>query len=87
MMRTARKKPMQAFVDIAGIACATDVFVIDAFDALHASDVAAPRRGWRKVRGADSESRFLAIKKFSCRPASCLITARQKRFLMRIAAS
>jgi hypothetical protein len=38
-----------------------------------------------KVRRTDSESRFLAMKKFSCLPASRLIRARQNRIFARIA--
>jgi hypothetical protein len=64
-MRTSRKKPMHAFVDIAGIAFATGVFVIDAFAASHAADVVPMRPGRLRAPCADSESRFLAIKKFS----------------------
>jgi hypothetical protein len=45
-------------------------------------------RGWRpKARRADSESQFLAMKKFSSSPASRLIGARQNRFFARIAAA
>jgi hypothetical protein len=43
---------------------------------------------WRlKVRCADSESQFLAIKKFSRPTAARLIAARQNRFFARIAAT
>jgi hypothetical protein len=38
-----------------------------------------------KTRRTDSESRFLAMKKFSCLPASRLILARQNRIFARIA--
>jgi hypothetical protein len=38
-----------------------------------------------KARRTDSESRFLAMKKFSCLPASRLIVARQNRIFARIA--
>ena len=40
-----------------------------------------------KTRRTDSESRFLAMKKFSCQPASRLIVARQNRIFARIAAA
>jgi hypothetical protein len=40
-----------------------------------------------KVLCADSESRILAMKKFSCPPASGLIAARQNQFFARIAKS
>ena len=53
----------------------------DAFGAV------ATRRRPRKVRCADSESRFLAMKKFSPAPASRLIGARQNRFFARIVAA
>jgi hypothetical protein len=52
-------------VDIAGIAFAKGVFVIDVFAASNATDVVALRRGRPRAPCADSESRFLAIKKFS----------------------
>ena len=40
-----------------------------------------------KTRRTDSESRFLAMKKFSCLPALRLIVARQNRIFERIAAA
>ena len=40
-----------------------------------------------KAGRTDSESRFLAMKKFSCLPASRLIVARQNRIFERIAAA
>jgi hypothetical protein len=66
-------------------ACATGVFVIRAFDDLGAVDVIATDRSRPKPRCADSESRFLAMKKFSWLPASSVIAARQNRFFARIA--
>jgi hypothetical protein len=52
-----------------------------------AVDVIATDRGRLKARFADSESRFLAIKKFSCEPAWRRLGARQNRFFGRIAAA
>jgi hypothetical protein len=76
---------MYALVDIAGSACAAGVFVTHAFNDRHAIEVIAVSRRLSKARGADSESRVLATKKFSCPPASRLNAARQIRFFARIA--
>ena len=87
MMRAVRENAMQTNVNIAGSACAAGVFVISTFDDRRAFDVVATHRCRLKAHCADSESRFLAIKKFSCPRASCLIAARQNRFFARIAAA
>jgi hypothetical protein len=86
-MQAARENTSPTIINIAGNACAADVFVILArIDRDVASVIASLE--WRlKTRFADSESRFLAIKKFSCSPASRLIGARQNRFFARIARS
>jgi hypothetical protein len=84
-MRDARENAMHALVDIAGSACAAGVFVTHAFNDHRTIDVIAASRRLSKARVADSESRFLATKKFSCPPASRLNAARQIRFLARIA--
>jgi hypothetical protein len=76
---------MRAIADIAGSDCAAGIFVIHALNDRHAADVVATHRGLPKTHCADSESRFLAIKKFSCSPASRLIVARQNRLFTRIA--
>jgi hypothetical protein len=71
--------------DFARNTCATRVFDKRAFDdgdAIYSKDADRSRP---KTRRADSESRFLAIKKFSSSPASRLIGARQIRFFGRIA--
>jgi hypothetical protein len=86
-MQGARENATPAIVNIAKSACATGVFVIRAFDDLHAVDVIATDRIRPKARRADSESRFLAMKKFSWLPASRLIAARQNPFFARIAAA
>ena len=86
-MRAVRENAMQTNVSIAGSACAAGVFVINTFDDRRAFDVAATHRCRLKAYCADSESRFLAIKKFSCPPASRLIVARQNQFFARIAAA
>jgi len=78
---------MHANVNVAGSACAAGVFAIHAFNDHHAIDVMAIRRYRQKARDTDSESRFLAIKKFSCPPASRLNATRQIRFFARIAAA
>ena len=86
-MRIVRAKPTPAIVNIAGSACAAGVFVLRTFCERGSVDVVATHRWPPKARCADSESRFLAIKKFSCSPASRLIAARQNRFFARIAAT
>ena len=87
MMRAVRENAMQTNVNIAGSACAAGVFVISTFDDRRAFDVVATHRCRLKAHCADSESRFLAIKKFSCPRASRLIIARQNRIFARIAAA
>ena len=72
-------------VNIAANAITAGVFVIHAWRRRSAIAVAATHLCWSIARCADSESRFLAIKKFSCPPASRLIGARQNRFFERIA--
>jgi len=57
---------MTAIVNIIGSACAAGIFEIHARDARRAMDARATRRHRSKAHGVDSESRFLAIKKFSC---------------------
>jgi hypothetical protein len=71
---------------IVGSACAAIVSVNHASIDRRDGDVAGIDECPLKARCVDSESRFLAMKKFSCSPASRLIVARQNRFLARIAA-
>jgi hypothetical protein len=85
MMQAACENATQANVNIEGNACAAGVFVIRTLIDCCAIDVIATHQCRLKARCADSESRFLAIKKFSCSPASRLIGARQNRFFARIA--
>jgi hypothetical protein len=73
---------------IAGIAesdCAAIVSVIRILIDRHAADIIATDQCRSRAHCADSESRYLAIKKFSCPPASRLIAARQNQFFARIA--
>jgi hypothetical protein len=84
-MRKRREKLAPAFVDIAGNACASGLSHTIASFNRRRTDVVAMLRRRQKARRADSESRVLAIKKFSCSPASRLIAARQNRFFGRIA--
>jgi hypothetical protein len=73
---------------ITGVAknhCAASVFITHTFGDYQANDVIMKDRRRSKARVADSESRFLAIKKFFCSPAWRLIGARQNRFFARIA--
>jgi hypothetical protein len=79
-----REKPQLAIRDIARSGCTTAISLIHAFDDQHGADVIAGRRSGSNARCADSESRILATKKFSCSPASSLIVARQIRFFERI---
>jgi hypothetical protein len=79
-------KPMPPIANIAESSCAAGIFVIRAMYDRYAFDVVATHRWRPKALCADSESRFLAIKKFSCPPASRLIGARQNRIFARIAA-
>jgi hypothetical protein len=72
-------------IDAARNPCAAGVFETHTFNDWSAKDVIATDQWCLKERVADSESRFLAIKKFLCQPASRLIGARQNRFFARIA--
>src|ERR1700674_4778232 len=78
---------MHAIVGIAENTCAAGVSAIDELNDRREIDVMAKRRCPLKARCVDSESRLLAIKKFSCPPASCLNATRQIRFFARIAAA
>jgi hypothetical protein len=84
-MRIVRGFTALAFVNIAANPIAEGLCVIDAcFDqGIFAAVVSRERR--LKARRTDSESQFLAIKKFSCPPASRLIGTRQNPFCGRIA--
>jgi hypothetical protein len=66
-------------------ACAAGVFVVIASRHQDAIDAIAPLHGPPKARCVDSESRFLAIKKFLRSAPLRLIDARQSRFFARIA--
>jgi hypothetical protein len=65
-------------------ACAAVLYEIHAIDDHHLIQVADERDGRSNGRCADSESFFLATKKFSCSPPSRLNTARQGRISARI---
>jgi hypothetical protein len=84
-MRIVREKPTPAIVNIARSAHAAGVSVTNTFDHRLAIDVLATLRRWLKTPRADSESRSLAIKKFSWLRAPRLIAARQNRIFERIA--
>jgi hypothetical protein len=86
-MRIVRENAAPAIVNIEGSTCAASVFVIIAFNELRARDTVATHRCRSKARCADSESQFLAMKKFSCSPASRRIGTRQNQFFPRIAAA
>jgi hypothetical protein len=84
-MHRARENTSPAIINIEGNACAADVSVILSRIDRHVADVVAGLEWRLKTRFADSESRILAMKKFSCSPASRRIGARQNRFFARIA--
>src|SRR5258707_9565768 len=87
MMRIVPETPIAAIVNIEGNHCAAGVFAIRTLHDRSAIDLMATHRVRLKGVRADSESRFLAINKFSCSPAQRLIAARQNRFFGRIASA
>jgi hypothetical protein len=84
-MRIVRENPASANVKIAENVCAADVSLIPLQRAQHRVHIIATHRVQPKARCADSESRILAMKKFSCAKPSRLIGARQNRIFARIA--
>jgi hypothetical protein len=64
-MREVREKSASPFVKIAGNACAAGTFIIRTTDEWHAHHATATHRNSLWAHRADSESRILAIKKFS----------------------
>jgi hypothetical protein len=86
-MQEVRENIAHVIVKIDENPCAAGVFTIHASDDIDAIDGVATAKHRPKARRADSESRFLAMKKFSRPPPSRLIGARQNRFLLRIAAA
>jgi hypothetical protein len=67
--------------------CAAIVSTIRALRDRCVANIIATRECHYQARCADSESQFLAMKKFSCPPASGLIAARQNQFFARIAST
>jgi hypothetical protein len=86
-MRIVRGFTALAFVNIAAKPIVEGLCAIDACCDEGVADAAVSRKRPLKGRCVDSESQFLAIKKFSCPPASRLIGTRQNRFRGRIAAA
>jgi hypothetical protein len=86
-MRVVRENATSAIVNVARNTCAAGISLILRSHAPAAIDVVATHRRRQKAAAADSESRFLAIKKFSCTTAWRLIVARQTRFFAEIAAA
>src|SRR5260370_5173379 len=84
VMPVVRENALHSIVNIARNADTAGVSVIRAFDDRRAIGLIATHRGRLKARCADSESRFLAMKKFSWLPASRLIADRQNRVFARI---
>jgi hypothetical protein len=78
---------MSAIVNITRNTCAAGVSLIHASRVRSTIVVVATHRSRQKAVGADAESWFLAIKKFSCITAWRLIVARQTRFFAGIAAA
>jgi hypothetical protein len=87
MMRAAQENAKWTTVDIERNTCAPAIFDIGVFDDGDTLCLNATHRCRLKARCTDSESRFLAINKFSCKPPSRLIAARQSRFFTRNAAA
>jgi hypothetical protein len=85
--RDARGNAKSTTVDIERNTYAAVVFDVDVLDDGDIARVDATHRRRSKTHCADSESRFLAIKKFSCEPASRLIGARQNRFFTGLGAA
>jgi hypothetical protein len=86
-MRVVRENPTLVFVNIEGNDCAAGISAIHTLSDLRIIGVIATRQTGLEPRCADSESHFLAMKKFSLQPASRLISARQNRFFARIASA
>ena len=86
-MQKVQQRPASTFVNIAGNACAADVFTIHDRHHRRAIDVIATHSHRLKAACVDSESQTLAIKKFSWSQRWRLIGARQNRFFGRIAAA
>src|SRR6266403_3140759 len=85
-MRDEREHPTLPTANIARSDCAASISVTDSLKDRRVADIIATDRGRLKARCADSESRLLAIKKFSWSTASRRIAVRQNRFFSRIAA-
>jgi hypothetical protein len=86
-MRIVRENLDSANVKIAGNACAADVFLTRLQCTQHVAHAIATHQAQPKVLCTDSESRILAMKKFSCATTSRRIGARQNRIFARIAKS
>jgi hypothetical protein len=84
-IRIVRANSTSAIVKIAECPCVAVVSVVCIKSKQHAKSIEATHLHQRKALGADSESRILATKKFSCKEPSRLIAARQIRFFARIA--
>jgi DNA segregation ATPase FtsK/SpoIIIE-like protein len=65
-MQAGQENPTPTIVNIARSARAAGVSVIHALNDRRSVDVITTHQCRLKARCADSESRFLAIKKFSC---------------------
>jgi hypothetical protein len=84
-MPIVREIAASAVVKIAGNACAAGISVIRIIGAYPSHHGFASRCERSKARCADSESQFLAMKKFSCFRRHGRIGPRQNQFFERIA--
>jgi hypothetical protein len=84
-MRKVTENSMSSIVNVAGNDCGAIVFSIRAASARHCGHLIATRPREAKARRADSESRFLAMKKFSYARPARRIAARESRIFARIA--
>jgi len=86
-MQETQENATSAIVNDIESDCATGLFVVFMLYAYRPKRITATHPRQPYPRRADSESRFLAMKKFSWLKPSRLIDARQKRFFERIAAA
>jgi hypothetical protein len=82
-----RENATSAIVNVKRKPCGAVVSAIHTSRDQYAINLVATHRRPQKAPRVDSESQFLAIKKFSCTTAWRLIAARQTRFFAEIAAA
>ena len=84
-IQITRENSTSTFVKVAGSDCAAAIFFIRYTSNLQRMFVAPSRSGKRKSPCADSESRFLAIKKFSGKPWTLAVRRSRADIFLRIA--